>query len=603
MSKLIVLAVASIAAHAILCPYTKVEESFNLQATHDILHHRLDISKYDHLDFPGVVPRTFVGPLILSLFTWPTIFIESHFAGQYATRLCLSGLICVSLLRLSASTRRLLGPITANIMVLLLCTQFHFIFWSSRTLPNVLALPFVLEGLSHWLRSQATSDKNELNVCIRWLTFTAVVFRFEIGIFLGIILASEWFIYRNNAAIPTNIVNGLVTAALALAVTVPIDSYFWQSYPIWPEGVVFYFNGILNKSSEWGTLPVTAYALSFLPRLLLVSYPLALISFLVDHRAQRILIPSLLYVAAFSMLPHKEWRFIIYTIPLFTIAAAITVNDVYVKSLKSSFLYRGLLLGIASSMLISWLASSFMLYTSMHNYPGGEALEVLHRLESPQANVHAHIDVLTAMTGASRFGERYPGWTYSKNENHTSQDDYILGGYTHLLTSEPEKFDSDLYDVVYVANGLKSVAVKPTSEYVNHLKAAPSWVKNPSEWHGLLPLTLNIGPAVSILKLRDPTKTYVQALTRAHPKLVFSKTYCPYCRRAKMLLNEHCSGQYDVFEVDLQRNQMDFKRALFEISGRATFPNIFINGSSVGGSDDLASIVSENRVSEVLGCK
>ncbi|MCJ1306579.1 dolichyl-P-Man:Man(7)GlcNAc(2)-PP-dolichol alpha-1,6-mannosyltransferase, partial [Agyrium rufum] len=68
--------------YLVLTPYTKVEESFNLQATHDILTYGLIPSKdssinihirekYDHVDFPGSVPRTFVGPVVLATIASP----------------------------------------------------------------------------------------------------------------------------------------------------------------------------------------------------------------------------------------------------------------------------------------------------------------------------------------------------------------------------------------------------------------------------------------------------------------------------------------------------------------------------------------------------
>lgn len=81
---------AVILLHLYVAPYTKVEESFNIQATHDILTHgipRSNVSeefkrRYDHMTFPGAVPRTFIGALVLAGLSKPVLWVNEAFNRQ-----------------------------------------------------------------------------------------------------------------------------------------------------------------------------------------------------------------------------------------------------------------------------------------------------------------------------------------------------------------------------------------------------------------------------------------------------------------------------------------------------------------------------------------
>ncbi|KAL8981171.1 MAG: hypothetical protein Q9177_005656, partial [Variospora cf. flavescens] len=418
---------AVILFHLICAPYTKVEESFNIQATHDILNHGVrdffspnEPSKvqlkdhYDHLTFTGPVPRTFVGALALAGISWPfTKAIRDAVSQQMIVRAVLGFWNAACLLYYRNGVAQAFGTNTANWFVLFQASGFHIMYYASRSLPNFFAFGLVTIAfgkLLPTLRSSSASHTTRRKTFLTLLTTTGVIFRSELALLL--IPRTLHFLLRRELSLSQIISSGILGFLIGISITVPIDSLLWQRFPLWPEFSAFSYNVLHSQSSNWGTSPWHFYLTSALPRLLfnpltyILCIPLSFTQPALRCAVADLVVPNLAFVLLYSLQPHKEWRFIIYVIPPLLTAAALGANWIWTRRAKT-LTNRLLALVLIVSVAGSFAASTLMLAVSRLNYPGADALHRLHALapthHAPGAMVHVHMDTLACMTGITRF--------------------------------------------------------------------------------------------------------------------------------------------------------------------------------------------------------
>ncbi|WPG98477.1 Hypothetical protein R9X50_00126800 [Acrodontium crateriforme] len=81
-------------------------------------------------------------------------------------------------------------------------------------------------------------------------------------------------------------------------------------------------------------------------------------------------------------------------------------------------------------------------------------------------------------------------------------------------------------------------------------------------------------------------KTKAQEIIDNNGVAVFSKSYCPYCKATKALLNES-GAKYFSIELDQVDDGAAIQDALEEMTHQRSVPNVFINKQHIGGNSDL----------------
>lgn len=497
--------IAVITFHLLQAPFTKVEESFTIQAIHDILKYGIfDVSKYDHNEFPGAVPRSFIGPLIIALFTKPLVVISSWYRGHQFdvhanldAQIFARGIIglfnglsilylknCVQTMFSNERKKRAIAEekrqeetqsiinkatdldmytVGSWFVVFCICS-FHLMFYASRPLPNFV-LAFTLTNIAMG-KVLLSNYGTAILIC----SFASVVLRLElIGLTFGFAVSAYAL---KKIAIIDIVKFGIIGSFIGLGLSLGIDSHFWGEWCI-PELDSFLFNVVEGNSSDWGTEPFIAYFTHYLrmiflpPTILLLNY----MGFVNGLDNTRIVgLASYIHIFILSFQPHKEWRFIVYSLPGIILLGSIGASHLWERvDVNSGTIKFILSLLLPLSAFASFIVSIVFSIVSNMNYPGGEALVKFNNyiVENNIKNVSVHLTVPACMTGVTLFGELdhdVYGVNYDKTENITKLNE-IWPSIDYVIATES---DPNLFPI-NIENESKNWKLINTSETFSHV--------------------------------------------------------------------------------------------------------------------------------------
>ena len=442
--------------HMFFSPYTKIEESFNIQAIHDILKYGIfDLSNYDHTKYSYGISGSFIAPLIIAFLMKPFIYLgiletKTSLLTQMSLQLGARGIIAIlnilsivffkncvqirilkQLLKSGNSGSKRTGNVNKNNIYnmdeesivapssslsywvdIFLLGQFHLMYYCSRSLPNFI-IAFAVSNIAFGLLAMG-----KFNIAVFLLSFGGMTFNFElfllaIAMVLGQVITESHFTNEIDLThfltsdknetktryfkIFKHILYGIILGA---SLSYIIDSYFW-GYNTVPEVESF----LLNRNIELNLgEPVHAYFTKYLLIFFLPPTILALNYYGLQYSYDNFKLffvleaTAIAYVCIMSLKPHKEWRFISYIVPILLVIGANGCSFTLINiNYKDPF---GIIIPILISIspLVSLFISFVFSYLGSKNYPGGVALAKFNEyILTDQTNKYVNTNITVHM--------------------------------------------------------------------------------------------------------------------------------------------------------------------------------------------------------------
>ena len=105
-------------------------------------------------------------------------------------------------------------------------------------------------------------------------------------------------------------------------------------------------------------------------------------------------------------------------------------------------------------------------------------------------------------------------------------------------------------------------------------------------------------------KLTGAIKERIKELILGGTVVLFTKSYCPYCKKVKELFRELGVVDAVITELDEDVDGPAIQAALIEVTGQRSVPCVFVGGQHVGGNDDAQAAAKSGKLQKMLAaCK
>ena len=105
----------------------------------------------------------------------------------------------------------------------------------------------------------------------------------------------------------------------------------------------------------------------------------------------------------------------------------------------------------------------------------------------------------------------------------------------------------------------------------------------------------------SFLKMSE-VKEKIDTLLQEKKIVVISKSYCPFCKKAKQVLAKYkiAKEHIAILEIENDSSCEEIQKYMQVLTGGRSVPRVFIGGKCIGGGDETMALHNKGKLEPLL---